>query len=168
VITRKKAPYAGTEVSPDKSRSQIDQLLRDFGASGVQWTTLWDKARVEIQFGIEHDGKKVVVKIIAPTFTATHTSWNSKLGRNETVAAPNWAQSFRLLFYYLKAKLEQVTYGLREFEEEFLADTVVLTPGGEAQRVADFVLPAIENGRLRLAAPKARPVADDTEGRVVG
>ncbi len=151
-IKKRAAPYRDTDVSPDKSRAQIDQLLRDFGATGTRWSTLWDKNRVELEFGVEHDGKRTVVRIIAPTFMARHRTWNAKLGRNEEVEAPNWPQSFRLLYHWVKAKLEAVTWGLRAFEEEFLADTVVQTPRGDAVRVAEILMPAIESGRLDVPA----------------
>ena len=146
----KKAPYATTEVEMDKSRAQIDKLLRDAGSSGVQWTTLWEKERVELAFEMVHAKGKTVVRIIAPTFKTPHKSYDAKLGRSVTVEAPNWKQSFRLLYYYLKSKLEAVQWGLRAFEEEFLADTVVTGPHGEQMRVAEVV--AVTAGKLDVRA----------------
>jgi hypothetical protein len=171
-VLARKAPYADTEVAVEKSRSQIDQLLRSFGASGVQWSELWDKDRVELLFGVTHDdGKSTAVKVILPTFTASHRTWDPKAGGNRMVKSPNWRQSYRLTYYFLKAKLESVTYGLRLFEEEFLADTVVLTPGGRQVRVAEILVPAITDGRLDVPAltaggARARAAAIDAESRV--
>jgi hypothetical protein len=165
-----KNPYSNTPVPASKSQEQIDRLLEKFGASGTNWTRLFDKGRVELTFGVRRkDGRNTFVKIVAPILTNPHRNWDPETGKSEKVEAPNWAQSMRLLYYYVKAKLEAVSVGLREFEEEFLADTLIQDASGATVRVAEAVLPAIETGggRLALRAPGDREAAADIEARVI-
>jgi len=158
-------PYSNTPVSASRSQEQIDHLLQRFGATGTNWTKLFDKGRVELTFGVRgKDGNNILVKVVAPILTNKHRNWDPETGKSEKVDAPNWAQSMRLLYYYVKAKLEAVKVGLREFEEEFMADTLVQDATGRTVRVAEIVLPAIAegDGRLKLTAPAERDYTDTT------
>jgi hypothetical protein len=47
---------------------------------------------------------------------------------------------FRVLFYHLKDKFVAINRGLKEFEEEFLADLVV-QEGGQLKRLGDIIVP---------------------------
>jgi hypothetical protein len=151
--------YMNTDVPAGKSQDQIDNLLQRFGATGTNWTKMFEKGRVELTFGVQtREGKNVAIKLIAPILVNKHRNWNPETGKSELSESQNWAQSLRVLYYYVKAKLEAVTVGLRDFEEEFLADTLVQDATGRTVRVAEVMLPAIAEGggRLRLAAPKER------------
>jgi hypothetical protein len=165
-----KNPYSNTPVTASRSQEQIDRLLEKFGATGTNWTRLFDKGRVELTFGVHgKDGRNILVKIVAPILTNKHRNWDPETGKSEKVDAPNWAQSMRLLYYYVKAKLEAVNVGLREFEEEFLADTLVQDSTGRTVRVAEIALPAIAEGggRLRLPAAPERDYTTDANYKEV-
>src|SRR5919108_3722135 len=92
----RKPPFGNTSVDPDKSRAEIDRLLQEFGAEGVQWTTDWKNARVNLKFVLEAEmegvKKKFGIDITPPLFAAEHRTYNPLLGRHEKVFAPNWAQ----------------------------------------------------------------------------
>lgn len=154
MIISKKPPYQGTEADPDKTRMQIDKLLRDYGVSGVQWTTDYDHNRVGLAFMVETEirglKKQIGIKIEPPVFVAQRRTWNPRLGRYERVHAPNWAQSFRLLFWWLKAKLEAVAYGLTSIEQEFLSQVVVKLPSGQQTTVGAALAEPILAGNLAL------------------
>lgn len=162
-------PYSNTPVSASRSQEQIDSLLQRFGATGTNWTKLFDRGRVELTFGVRgKGGRNVAIKVVAPILTSKHRSWDPEGGKSEVKEAPNWAQSMRLLYYYVKAKLEAVRVGLREFEEEFLADTLVQDAEGRTMRVAEAVLPAIdEGGHLALEAPRKREGVADASFRSI-
>jgi hypothetical protein len=152
MILPKKAPYADTTSDPEKTIGDINRMLQKYGIKEYQWTTLWDKARVELRFGIEVEGgRKVGIKVVPPAFARTRRTWNAKLGRNEKIVAPNWAQSLRCLHYWLKAKVEAVAYGLREVEEEFLSDIIVLLPTGEETTVGEAIRPGLASGDIAAA-----------------
>ena len=154
MIISKKPPYQGTESDPDKTRMQIDKLLRDFGVSGVQWTTDYDHNRVGLAFMVETEirgvKKQIGIKIEPPVFVAQRKTWNPRMGKYERVYAPNWAQSFRLLFWWLKAKLEAVAYGLTSVEQEFLSQVVVKLPSGQQTTVGAALVEPILVGNLAL------------------
>jgi len=164
-------PYKNTPVTASASQEQIDRLLEKFGAIGVNWTKRFELGRIELMFAVKgKEGRSVGVRINAPVLSNKHRNWDPESGKSSVRESPNWAQSMRLLYYYVKAKLEAVNVGLREFEEEFLADTLVQDSTGRTIRVAEAVLPSLEasGGRLQLPAPRQRDGAVDAESRVVG
>ena len=138
-MINKKPPYAGTTADVEKSRGQIDRLLRDYGASGVQWTTDYAKNEVVLAFSFETEingvKKLIGIKVTPPVFAEMHRSWSPKEGRNIKVYAPNWAQSFRLLYWWLKTKIEAVSYGMTSIEQEFLSQVMTKLPSGETTTI---------------------------------
>jgi len=149
MITPKKPPYAGTKKDPDASILDINRMLRSYGVNDIQWTTMWDQGQVVLKMAIQREaGKTVVVKVTPPMFIAKRKTWNAKLGKYEIVDAANWSQSMRLMYWWLKLKIESISFGLREVEEEFLHDIVVKLPDGREGTVGEIVRPAIESGRI--------------------
>lgn len=152
----KKPPFANTSVDPDKSRAEIDKMLQEFGAEAVNWTTDWKNNRVNLKFLLETEfegvKKKIGIDITPPIFASEHRSWNAMSGRHERVVAPNWAQSMRLLFWWLKSKLEAVTFGLSSAEQEFLSQVMVQLPTGERGTIGGFIGQDIGKGKLLLEA----------------
>ena len=84
------------------------------------------------------------------------------MGRYERVYSPNWAQSFRLLYWWLKAKLEAVAYGLTSVEQEFLSQVMVKLPSGEMTTMGAALTEPIFTGSLALQdrSRDERPLAD--------
>ena len=125
-----------------KSRAQIDKLLRDYGCEAAQWTEDYNRNFVELRFVVEvdmgGDKRKLGVKLSPPLFMEKRKTWNSRTGKHDTVQAPNFSQAYRLMYWYLKAKLAAVAYGIRPFEEEFLSEIVVHTERGE-ERLVDVL-----------------------------
>lgn len=154
----RKPPFANTAIDPDKSRSEIDNMLQDFGCEAVNWTTDWKNNKVELKFvmttEIEGVQRKFLVDITPPTFASKHRSWNKLTGRNEEVYAPNFAQSMRLLFWWLKSKLEAVTYGLSTAENEFLSQVMTQLPSGEVTTIGKMVVGDMASGKLLLTEGK--------------
>lgn len=150
----RKPPFANTAIDPEKSRAEIDHLLQEFGAEAVQWTTDWKMSKVNLKFMLETEiegvKKRIGVDINPAIFAAEHRSYNPKLGRSEKVVAPNWAQSMRLLYWWLKSKLEAVAYGMTTAEQEFLSQVMTALPTGERGTIGEFVLKDIGAGKLLL------------------
>ena len=94
--------------------------------------------------------KQIGIKIEPPIFIAQRRTWNPRMGKYERVYAPNWAQSFRLLFWWLKAKLEAVAYGLTSVEQEFLSQVVLKLPNGQQVTVGAALAEPILAGSLAL------------------
>ena len=154
MILSKKPPYASTQSDPEVTRGQIDKLLREYGVSGVQWTTRYDINQVRLAFTVEADikgvKKQIGIQVEPPAFAAKRKTWMVQHGRYEVVWAPNWAQSFRLLYWWLKSKLEAVAYGLTTVEQEFLSQVMVSLPGGEQTTMGVALKSTIVSGQLAL------------------
>lgn len=161
MIQAKRAPYAGTKVPAEQSRAEIDALLRRYGIVDRQWTELYSRNVVKLEFAVELPEHRFLrIRVTPPPFTAKRKTWDAKRGYT-TVEAPNWAQSMRCLLHWLKAKLEAVEYGLKSIEDEFLSDTVIHTADGRETTVAEALRPMLESGKLDLpaltdAAPETR------------
>lgn len=123
----KLAKYAeGTTVPVEKSRLEVETLLRKHGAIGI--ATSWDKGRYVLLFDLRK--RRVRFDVPAPdpkTFRDTRR-WEAEERRR-----------WRALLLIVKAKLELVASGDADFESEFLAQLVV---GG--QTIAERLLPQLD------------------------
>lgn len=163
MITPKKPPYSSTKADPDRTQMEINKLLQSYGVSGMQWTTNFKENKVVLQFGIETDfqgvRRMVGIKFEPQPFAVKRKTWNPK-GYYETVWAPNWGQTFRMLYWQLKAKLESVAYGLTSVEKEFLSQVMVSLPTGESTTIGEALQGGALQGQLALEAPKAPEVTE--------
>ncbi len=136
----KVARYAeGTAVPIEKSRLEIEALLRKHGAVGI--ATSWDKDRYALLFDLKK--RRVRFDIPAPdpkTYRDTKR-WEAEERRR-----------WRALLLIVKAKLELVASGDADFEAEFLAHLVI---GG--QTVAERLLPHLEEAAASGVLPPLLP-----------
>jgi hypothetical protein len=123
---------AETSVSSEKSRMEIERILRKYGADEDEFGYATNSRRAQIQFSKGGRMVRFVVPLPdrnAREFTLTPT------GRQRTRAQADLAyeqavrQRWRALALVIKAKLEAVEAGISVFEEEFLAN--ILLPGGQ-------------------------------------
>lgn len=156
-----KPPYADTEVDAEKTQQQITQLLRKYGVSQVNWNVNYDLEQVQLDFIIEYtkqddqSSHKIAVRVRPPMFAATRRTWDSKLGKYKKEDMANWAQSMRLLFHWIKAKLEAVSFGLNSVEKEFLSDIVTTLPDGSRMTIWDMISKQMEKNDLMLEFKEA-------------
>lgn len=159
---RPKAPYADTEVSVDASRVQIDRLLEENGAEAVSWATAWKAGKVALRFVVRtRKGQLVQFEVEPPSFTKKRSSWDPLKGRNVQQEEPNWPQSMRMLFFWLKAKFEGVRWGLREVEREFLNELIVTDREGRETTVGRLAERSLDSGEMalpQLADPNGAPI----------
>ncbi len=154
MLKKSDPPYSSTEVAPEKSKAEIEGLLRRYGIDGVSWTEIWSENRAQLQFILQDERKRpILVRLQPPPFATKRRTWNSERGHYEMIDAPNWAQSYRLLKAYLKSKLESVAYGLRDIEEEFLSDIVIRDQDGRETTVKEMIDRQIEAGQVQLSLP---------------
>lgn len=158
MIISKKPPYANTDVDPDKTQMEIDKLLQSYGVQGIQWTKRYDLNQVELSFIIETEiegvKKQIGIKVTPPLFLAKRKTYDKKFGKYVIIEAPNFAQSFRLLYYWLKTKLESVAYGMFPIEQEFLSQVMVMLPNGQRTTMGMYVTTSFNQGQLQIEAPK--------------
>ena len=150
------APYKDTGVSADKTQIDITNLLRKYGVEQINWQVDYKLERVQLDFIIEYlkaDDQtvhRIAIRVKPPMFAAQRRIWDPNLGKYKKEDMANWAQSMRLLFHWIKAKLEAVSFGLNSVEKEFLSDIVTTAPDGTRVTVWDLISEQIENSHLML------------------
>jgi hypothetical protein len=148
---------AGTEVSSDRSRAEIERTLTRYGAT--QFLYGWSGKRATV--GFTAHGRSIRFELPLPDradkeFTRTDTGRE----RSEQAAADAYEkavrQRWRALALVVKAKLEAVSSGITTFEDEFLAHTVL--PGGVtvADTVRNHVAQAYKTGSVPALLPDYR------------
>ena len=143
-----------TNVSTDKSRTEIERTLQRYGAD--QFMYGWDQDRAIVGFRMV--GRQIRFLLPMPDkkdrrFTHTPTG---KV-RKESAAYSEWEQAcrqkWRALSLVIKAKLEAVEAEISVFEDEFMANIVL--PNGTT--VSQFMLPQIEVAYESGAMPQLLP-----------
>ncbi len=151
-----KPPYSDTSANADKTQQDITQLLRKYGVSQISWHVDYELEQVQLDFVIEYQKPddqsthRVAVRVKPPMFAAKRLTWNPKLGKHVKVEAANWAQSMRLLYHWIKAKLEAVSFGLNSVEKEFLSDIVTTLPDGSTMTVWDMISQQMQDNGMML------------------
>lgn len=102
----------GTTVPVERSRQEIERIVKTHGASG--FASSWDRDRYAIMFELK--GRRVRFDIAAP---------DAKKYRDTRRWEAEDRRRWRALLLILKAKLELVASGDTDFEAEFLANLVL-------------------------------------------
>jgi hypothetical protein len=151
-----------TTVSVDKTRAELEQLLKRFGADAFGHMS--DNKKAVILFRARGKSVRFLLPVPNPEdkqfteFTRKGSYYSTK--RTAEAARKEWEQacrsSWRALFLAVKAKLVAVETGITTFEQEFLAHIVL--PNG--QTAGEMMIPQIEesysDGRMptfQLALP---------------
>lgn len=132
-----------TTVSPAKSRAEIEDTLKRYGATGFMNGFNAEKAII----AFEARGRRIKFVLPLPDFASfkSYTRKGSHWATQRTEAQQRAAfeqaerQVWRALALCIKAKLESVESGIESFEEAFMAHIVL--PNG--QTMADHALPLI-------------------------
>jgi hypothetical protein len=151
MLKSKAPPYQNTHVDPAKTKYQIEKLLSDYGAEAVQWTQSYATQEMQLRFIFEVEVKGVRRKIgflVRPPMFAIRRRRRGYGLVNE----PQYSQSLRLLYWYVKAKLEAAAYGLDSLERVFMSEVVFKLPDGREATVGDTVVKMIEQGKESLLA----------------
>lgn len=147
---------SNTDVSPDRSRAEIERTLIRYGATGFSYG--WEGQRAMVAFQASNRFVRFLVQM--PDRNAreyTHTEGRGQK-RSERQAFAAWEQAckqrWRALALVIKAKLEAVDSGITTFENEFLANIVL--PNN--QTAGEWVAPAIERAYVKGVMPRMLPM----------
>lgn len=146
---------SSTEVPVDRSKAEIERLLRRHGAR--RFASGWDHESAYVMF--EMGGRRIRLTLPLPDRQADEFVLTpaKRFARAETDAQKAWEQAcrarWRALRLVIQAKLEATEIGISTLEEEFLAWT--LLPNG--QTVADVAIPAVEKAYLTGEMPPMLP-----------
>lgn len=136
---------ANTEVSVEKSRSEIERTLSRYGASKFGYGRDDTRGIASIQF--EANNRHVRFVLTLPSKNNEEFRWtpSRRKVRSPEQREKAWEQAcrqrWRALALCVKAKLEAVEAGISEFEQEFMAHIVL--PGGRT--VGEVMSPQIEH-----------------------
>lgn len=137
------AKYAeGTDVPVEKTRMEIERVLRKYGAD--QFVSGYEPHRAAIMFVLRKRHVRFDIAIPDSSDKQFHYTgrgvWRTQAQR-ENAAQAEERRLWRVLLLTLKAKLEAVDAGLMPFDQEFLAHIVL--PSG--QTTFEWLGPQIEN-----------------------
>lgn len=129
----------GTGVSPEKSRAEIETMLRRHGAD--QFVSGWDATKAKIVFRAKNRTIRFELPLPDPKdFGRTEGGRRRAAADAQRRACEaEHRRRWRALALVIKAKLEAVASGVSEFDTEFLP--FILLPDGRT--VAEHVLPAV-------------------------
>lgn len=144
-----------TRVPAEKSRAEIETILRRYGATEFGYMTSPDAALV----GFRANNRVLKFHLPLPMRTekrfCQYESRGSLYERTEAAAEKLWDQEvrqrWRALALVIKAKLEAVASGITTFEEEFLAHIVM--PGTKGQTVGQWLAPRLEEAHKNGKPP---------------
>jgi hypothetical protein len=134
---------AGTTVSVEKSKAELDALLGKHGASSRGIVVDDDRGLALVAFQLKGLRYRMEVPMPKPdAFVRPETvprNWNGmSAAQREDWARRAWDQAmrerWRAVVLLVKAKLELVRIGISTVEKEFLAD--LLLPNGETVNIA--------------------------------
>jgi hypothetical protein len=136
---------AGTSISVEKSKAELEKVVRQHGAYNYGSATLDAEGKALVYFSVGKAEQLRQVRLILPLPKVTDfkKSWS---GRKQKTPEQRWEQAcrerWRLLVLVVRAKLELIAVGGSSLEREFLAD--IALPDGRT--VAEVLL-----GPLALA-----------------
>lgn len=147
---------AGTDVSSDRSRAEIERTLTRYGASAFSYG--WQEGHAAIQFEAHYRRIRFVLPLPdrhSREFTTTPTGRARAARAAEAAYEQAVRQRWRALALMVKAKLEGVASGIVSFEDEFLSHTVLPSGRTVAEELGPQVARAYEVGsvaRLEIEA----------------
>ncbi len=124
--------YTGTQVEAEHTQEQIVKMLEQLGITHVRITKRGSDYEVEFLVKLRNNEGQRKVRINLPV--------NLELEDREMNKDRKKNIMFRVLFHHLKDKFVVIQRGLKEFEEEFLADLVIIS-NGEERRLGDVIVP---------------------------
>jgi hypothetical protein len=150
-----------TDVSVGRSRGQIDQMLRDWGVDGIQWTDHFKDDRIQLQFVWNHDGNDYLARIEMTLPTAEDLEDEAIDGRSGKVSEvklkklmdARGKREHRLLRLFLQGALEAIEAGIITAEQLFLPYLVGRDGRTVSEAVADR-LPTILSGSAANLLPE--------------
>lgn len=138
--------YQQTVVPVARSQEQIRAMLQKYGSSGVNFSEDWNAGRVGFQFVTIRKTGTGEIPLVVRMVIQLWKSDSERLYATQARTEQRQRQVWRALYFYLKSQLEAVDFGLRTFEDAFLADIEMR----DGRVLGDHVKAALDSGRLAL------------------
>lgn len=124
--------YKTTKLDASYTQGKITEMLQEIGITNIRVTQQGTDYTFEFLAKLQRGDAPRKVRINIPLVP--------ELGEKERKLQRRKDAMFRILYYHLKDKFVAVSNGVKEFEEEFLADLVVVANGKEV-RLGDMIVP---------------------------
>lgn len=145
---------ASTEVSAERSRTEIERLLRRFGATGFAYA--WSEHAATVAFHIAGLTVRIAVTLPHqgdPEFSRTPTGRQRTARQAEEAYEAECRRRWRALAAVIKAKLVAVEDNISTLENEFLA--FIVLPNG--QTLGEWAGPQLAKGEPLPLLPHPGP-----------
>lgn len=159
-------PYEHTTIPPERSKADIETLLKSHGVTDIQWTTYKGETILRFLWRLTVKGveKEIMFQFKPPLIETKRRIWSSRDQRNIKATVQLESTSYRLLWHYLKNKLEAVRWGLESMEREFLSHAVVSLLNGQETTIGENIQGVFE--AVRSPALTFQPEKKD-ESRII-
>ena len=143
-MTPRKSKFAeGTDVPPEKSRSEIDRLLRRYGAD--QFHSGWDDRLGLSVVRFRYNGYMVRFEVPIPKPPdASEYRTTRQRKQDEAFVEREEMRLWRCLVLAIKSKLETVASDIETFEEAFLANIEI-----DGMTIAERIIPRLNEPGFR-------------------
>lgn len=139
---------ATTTVAVSKSRGEIDKLLRDWKADGIQWSDDYRRSIATLRFMWHHDNQAYLARIsiqLPTKESLEHLARDGRTGRTSDVKMRKVLEGLgrsehRLLLLWLKACFNAIEAGIVSAEAIFLP----FLEGADGQTVGEIAIPRME------------------------
>lgn len=148
----------GTEVAPEKSRAEIEGVVRRYGADS--FVSGFDGTQAMVMFRAHNRYVRFVLAMPHPDDAEFKLDARKNLRTPEQrkkAAEAEERRRWRALLLAIKAKLEVVESGIATFDEEFLAHVVLPDGGTVGQWIAPQIDEAYERGVMPAMLPALGP-----------
>lgn len=145
----KDPPYKDTKVPLERTKAEIEILLKMYGVKGIRWTTLEgqdDTLEFLVESTVRGVKKQFAIAVKPPMIPIKKRVRTSGGWKNAETRNPN--QEYRLLFYWIKSKIEAITWGLTTVEQEFLSQITTSLPDGRVTSIGEIVADLMVNDNL--------------------
>ena len=162
----KKPPFYTTEIPAEKTKYEIEALVKSFGAEGVQWTEVYDQRFVELKFILEipmEDKPWRGIFSFQPKPLYEVKRVRGPYRRTQEKAVINWPATFRLLKNYLENMLNFISWDGIEAFQTLLGHAVLHLGEGRTLPVSEAIKHDVF--RLSLSSLQALPSAPSTESK---
>ena len=161
---RKTIPYANTKISPEDTKAEIEKLLKEHDIRDIQWTSYQGETTLKFIFKVKVRGveREIMFSFKPPNISMKKRTYNRGTYRYDTVTMDNLPVSYRLLYWYLKTKLEAVQFGIETVEHEFMSHIMVALPDGQPTTLGEKLADVTEMLGLPSFADKKALTAEST------
>jgi hypothetical protein len=151
--------YKSTTISPERSKADIDKMLKDFGISTRAWITKDGEDLLIFEWQVDVNGvlKRISFELKPPEIREMKRVWNQKVSRTEKINVRNDAVAYRLLFNYIKNKLEAIRVGMVTVENEFMAHIKFSLRDGTSTTLGQNFVQLMSGNRLQNALDYQEP-----------